>query len=128
MFVLSLKAARPRLVPCEHLAAACYLLAERFDADPFDLRAWRGRNREDRLARVNAAVGPDAAEAVVPLNELLDAFWTPPHPVGRRATSGSATAPLDELPPIGVKLGSRPLVEVLRPAYDLLTSQAPVPT
>lgn len=111
-------------VPCKHLAAACYLLAERFDADPFDLLAWRGRNREDLLARVNAAVGPDAgSEAAVPLTELLDAFWTPPHPVGRRATSGHTTAPLDELPPIRVNIGSRPLSEVLRPAYDLLTDQ-----
>lgn len=110
-------------VPCKHLAAACYLLAERFDADPFDLLAWRGRDREDLLARLNAATG-DAAddEDAVPLTELLDVFWTPPPTAGPRRTPTNTTVPLDELPPLEVSISNRPLADLLRPAYQSLTA------
>ena len=37
-------------VPCKHLAAVCYVLAEEFDRDPFAMLAWRGRGREELLA------------------------------------------------------------------------------
>jgi uncharacterized Zn finger protein len=37
-------------VPCKHLAAVCYVLAEAFDADPFAMLAWRGRTRDELLA------------------------------------------------------------------------------
>ena len=36
-------------VPCKHLAAVCYVLAEPFDADPFGMLAWRGKDRADLL-------------------------------------------------------------------------------
>ncbi|MEV4759419.1 SWIM zinc finger family protein [Micromonospora sp. NPDC049559] len=39
-------------VPCKHLAATFYLLAEAFDADPFQLLHWRGRARTALLARL----------------------------------------------------------------------------
>ncbi|MGC5052932.1 SWIM zinc finger family protein [Micromonospora sp. DT48] len=39
-------------VPCKHLAATFYLLAEAFDADPFTLLHWRGRSRTELLARL----------------------------------------------------------------------------
>ncbi|MFG2064748.1 SWIM zinc finger family protein [Micromonospora sp. NPDC048871] len=41
-------------VPCKHLAATFYLLAEAFDADPFALLHWRGRSRQDLLDRLRA--------------------------------------------------------------------------
>ncbi|MEO3746109.1 SWIM zinc finger family protein [Plantactinospora sp. B5E13] len=41
-------------VPCKHLAATLYLLAEAFDADPFQLLHWRGRERSRLLARLRA--------------------------------------------------------------------------
>lgn len=41
-------------VPCKHLAASFYLLAEAFDADPFQLLHWRGRTREELLDRLRA--------------------------------------------------------------------------
>jgi uncharacterized Zn finger protein len=37
-------------VPCKHLAAVCYVLAEAFDDDPFAMLAWRGRDRDTLLA------------------------------------------------------------------------------
>lgn len=36
-------------VPCKHLAAVFYLLAERFDSDPFAILLWRGRDRDALL-------------------------------------------------------------------------------
>ena len=41
-----------REVPCKHLAATFYLLAEAFDADPFLILRWRGRERGQLLARL----------------------------------------------------------------------------
>ncbi|MEV6375504.1 SWIM zinc finger family protein [Micromonospora musae] len=41
-------------VPCKHLAATFYLLAEAFDADPFELLHWRGRGRTELLDRLRA--------------------------------------------------------------------------
>jgi uncharacterized Zn finger protein len=36
-------------VPCKHLAAVCYVLAESFDDDPFAMLAWRGKGRDELL-------------------------------------------------------------------------------
>ncbi|WP_341717057.1 SWIM zinc finger family protein [Micromonospora sp. FIMYZ51] len=44
-------------VPCKHLAATFYLLAEAFDADPFALLHWRGRNRAELLERLRQLRG-----------------------------------------------------------------------
>ncbi|MET7392287.1 hypothetical protein ABZS66_02165 [Dactylosporangium sp. NPDC005572] len=41
-------------VPCKHLAATFYLLAERFDTDPFLILRWRGRSRDALLANLRA--------------------------------------------------------------------------
>ena len=40
-------------VPCKHLAATFYLLAEAFDDDPFLILRWRGRRT---LSRMNSAM------------------------------------------------------------------------
>ncbi len=48
-------------VPCKHIAAVFYLMAERFDEDPFLLLRWRGRAREALLDRLRALRG-DAEE------------------------------------------------------------------
>lgn len=42
-------------VPCKHLAAVCYVLAEAFDDDPFAMLAWRGRSRDRLLAALRSA-------------------------------------------------------------------------
>ena len=39
-------------VPCKHLAATFYLLAEAFDDDPFLILLWRGRDRDRLLGRL----------------------------------------------------------------------------
>ena len=66
-------------VPCKHLAAVFYVLAERFDADPFEILALRGRDREALLADLRArraaaaASGPGAG--VPALEDVLDRFF-----------------------------------------------------
>lgn len=53
-------------VPCKHLAATFYLLAESFDDDPFRILHWRGRSREEllgRLRQLRGGAGPAAAQA-----------------------------------------------------------------
>ncbi len=111
-------------VPCKHLAAAFYLLAESFDHDPFAILAWRGRGREDLLANLRAARvdGPPAADAAdgtgTPLNECLDSYF---ELQGDLPTSGpQVTAPdglLDQLPQVEVSLRGQQLPELLRTAY-----------
>lgn len=44
-------------LPCKHLAATFYLLAEAFDDDPFLILRWRGRDRERLLARLRELRG-----------------------------------------------------------------------
>jgi uncharacterized Zn finger protein len=51
-------------IPCKHLAAVCYVLAEAFDNDPFEMLAWRGKGRDDLLAALRgkpAGGSPDSA-------------------------------------------------------------------
>jgi len=44
-------------VPCKHLAAVCYVLAEAFDDDPFGMLAWRGQSRDSLLAALRQRGG-----------------------------------------------------------------------
>jgi uncharacterized Zn finger protein len=48
-------------VPCKHVAAVCYVLAEAFDDDPFAMLAWRGKGRDDLLAALRLLSGGRAA-------------------------------------------------------------------
>jgi uncharacterized Zn finger protein len=122
-----------REVPCKHLAAVCYLLAESFDEDPFRILAWRGREREDLLANLRSARtdGPPAADAAEgrtapPLEDVLDSFFALQ---GALPTSSSPTvapdALLDQLPPVEFAVRSHPLPDLLRPAYVAFPSGPP---
>jgi uncharacterized Zn finger protein len=112
-------------VPCKHLAATFYLLAECFDDDPFAILAWRGREREDLLDNLASARGEgppaaDRAEQSRPLADFVDVFYdrqirSSPHPPA--ATAASPDAILDQLPPIPVTVRGMPIAELLRPAY-----------
>jgi uncharacterized Zn finger protein len=70
-------------VPCKHIAAVYYLLAEEFDRDPFLLFALRGRTREQvtealrdrRAAAVPPTEETEVEEAVEPLEETIPRFW-----------------------------------------------------
>jgi uncharacterized Zn finger protein len=45
-------------VPCKHIAATFYLLAEAFDTEPFQILHWRGRSKEELLARLRELRSP----------------------------------------------------------------------
>jgi len=76
--------------PCKHIAAVYYLLAERFDEDPFLIFKLRGRTKEQivevlrhkRAASLPAgsASSPEAADSsaadyALSLEDYLDTFW-----------------------------------------------------
>ena len=68
------------VVPCKHVAALYYVLAERLDEDPFLLFRWRGKSRElllreIRRHRAAEASGRPAARAEASLEESIDHFW-----------------------------------------------------
>jgi uncharacterized Zn finger protein len=112
-------------VPCKHLAATCYLLAESFDSDPFEILAWRGRSREDlldRLRELRSAIPPDdEPDYVAPTpEEQLGSFWSRPK-VARTAEPDAPARPdavLDQLDPLTI--GGRAVSEELRPLYRAL--------
>lgn len=96
--------------PCKHIAAVFYVLAERFDDDPFLIFRWRGRSRETLLGNLRERRGADdnTAEEVSfdrgddrPLGECRDDFWTGDKDVPeiqiRSGTTGSSDAILKRL-------------------------------
>jgi uncharacterized Zn finger protein len=110
-------------VPCKHLAAVCYVLAERFDADPFQILALRGRDRETLLAELRAkraAAAADARPAGVPaLEDVLDSYFAL-GPGLEEPLAGPRTptdALLDQVPELAVDVRGARITELLRPAY-----------
>jgi len=83
-------------VPCKHLAAVCYVLAEEFDRDPFAMLAWRGQARDDLLAALREVRSAARSPAVVPGRPGSG----PAAGLGGRGggPSGPATAPLPDSP------------------------------
>lgn len=120
-------------VPCKHLAAVFYLLAERFDADPFELLALRGRDRETLLSTLRerrAATAPERGEpsepaaTVAPLSEVLESFYdaAPAGAVPPRPPVTSPDAVLDQVPQIPARVRGSTVTDLLRPAYRELVA------
>jgi uncharacterized Zn finger protein len=116
-------------VPCKHLAAVAYLVAERFDDDPFLILRWRGRDRATLLAGIRSH-RDDVEPGVTPLAAVVDRYFDAggplPDVVPGRPDPGRSEALLDEMPPLGVLVvggeegGEGPDVdarEALRPLY-----------
>ena len=139
-------------VPCKHLAAVCYVLAEAFDDDPFAMLAWRGKTRADLLAALRgrgaggvpglapsdgparALEGDSPALAVLSdvtgraIEESLADFWSPGLSQARlRAVPPSPATPPDLLlrltDPPPVEVRGQSLGDVLAPAYRRLTGE-----
>jgi uncharacterized Zn finger protein len=114
------------VVPCKHLAAVCYLLAESFDDDPFGILALRGRDRDTLLHNIRArrgGSGPGAdqhapADLVPALVDCLDTFYRPAGSLP--VLPPVVTAPdavLDQLPALGISVRGRSVTDLLRPVY-----------
>ena len=134
-------------VPCKHVAAVCYVLAEAFDDDPFAMLAWRGKTRADllaalrgtgagrcgrpcavRRARPALSEGDSPALAALsdvtgrPIEESLADFWSPGLSQARlRAVPPSPATPPDLLlrvcEPPPVEVRGQSLRDLLAPAY-----------
>ncbi|TVZ03924.1 hypothetical protein EAS64_15940 [Trebonia kvetii] len=139
-------------VPCKHLAAVCYVLAESFDDDPFEMLAWRGKGRDELLAALRGRTpaglgqaGPAPPRGTVqgtspvtalladvtgpPLGDCLADFWSPGLSQARlRALPASPAAPPDLLlrladpPPVQVR--GTGLRDILAPVYARLGEQS----
>lgn len=125
-------------VPCKHLAAMFYLLAETFDDDPFGILALRGRDRATLLENIRSrrggpapgesvAAAGDVPEAQHPgfpaLADCLDRYYRlagelPVVVAVGLSVGAPVDALLDQLPRVGLTVRGRPLVELLRPAYE----------
>lgn len=120
--------------PCKHIAAVCYLLAERFEADPLLIFTWRGRTPEELLdglrgrrgrarPRPRAAAEPRAVSATVP-----SSFWqSPPELAELRVSPLAGEAPdalLRRLGPVPVKSGGRDLSDALADLHAELARAA----
>ncbi|MEV4312427.1 SWIM zinc finger family protein [Actinocrispum sp. NPDC049592] len=101
-------------VPCKHVAAVCFLLAERFDEDPFLIFEWRGRSKKDLLAKLrHRNHRPDTPKAPA-LEEDIDDFYTagplPPLP--------EETEPiLLRVDALDIQVQGEPLLAALTPLY-----------
>ena len=76
-------------VPCKHLAAVCYVLAEKFDDDPFAMLAWRGRGRDELLGalrRRRSGAGPGAWRGDGPGSGFVAEY--------KRSHAGAVTGPV----------------------------------
>ncbi|WP_250563505.1 SWIM zinc finger family protein [Sphaerisporangium fuscum] len=114
-------------LPCKHLSAVLYLLAEAFDDDPFLVLAWRGRAKDDLLDALRDVPGDEEPKDPlhvddVPFAERVDDFYSPGVPLSRlRPRPGGTAAPpellLRALEPPPVKVRHIPLSDILRPAY-----------
>ena len=127
-------------VPCKHLAATLYLLAEAFDTDPFEILHWRGRDRQTLLANlralrgarapkrrrapepVRAGIGAAAALADMASPDLAESaarFWVAPVPLPRRPPTlvTDVDLVLRALPTPDASLGGAALIDALRELY-----------
>jgi uncharacterized Zn finger protein len=122
-------------VPCKHVAAVCYVLAEAFDADPFGMLAWRGKGRADMLTALRRSTGGhDARAGGRPVIDVADGplspnpatFWRSRlSPARLRALPPAPAAPPDlllrSLEPPFITVGGMDLATLLRPAYMAMT-------
>lgn len=126
--------------PCKHVAAVYYILAERFDEDPFLIFAWRGRDKDELLGRLRARRGAGTARTTpaatqdqpetrpVALADQLDCFWRSGRALAELHVSPLASeapdALLRQLGPAPVEVAGQNIAELLAPAYAILAAAA----
>lgn len=108
-----------REVPCKHLSATFYLLAESFDDDPFRILHWRGRTRSALLSRLRQ-LRDDAPEPLPVAGEQAPSEVSTPPTVG-------AGAALADIAPAGLAVTSDAAGFWAAPALPALPSHGVVP-
>ncbi len=128
--------------PCKHIAAVYYILAERFDEDPFLLFKLRGRTKEEiikvlREKRVEAlslaetstdTLTVSAEETPQLIEETLDGFWQAGEELATFAVNprdpSVDKAILKRLGTSPFAVGAENLTVVLGKAYDVVEEAA----
>ena len=134
--------------PCKHIAATYYILAERFDEDPFLIFTWRGRDQDElieslrarraparrgaKTSTATAGAGVGASSVPEPGASLstavLDSFWSCGPELDSFHVSPLAGevpgALLRQLGPAPVEVGERNLTDVLAGVYATLAQAA----
>ncbi len=122
--------------PCKHIAAVYYLLAERFDEDPFLIFKLRGRTKEQIIAALrekrtetSPAESASTLESAVsteadtspPLAESLDTFWQAGEALDAFAVNPTAAridnAILKRLGEAPFSIGGQNITSLLAKAY-----------
>jgi len=122
--------------PCKHIAAAHYILGERFDEDPFLIFRLRGRTQEQVMQELRKRRAGDEEiveeeaeeiEAIIPLEEQVENFWDVRAPL--EGFSVSIRQPAIEMPLLK-RLGAASFVpdpgveSLLREAYQTIGRRA----
>jgi len=129
--------------PCKHIAAVYYLLAERFDEDPFLIFKLRGQTKEELIATLRkkrSGQSPEAAtaspagadsspgETVVPLEKCVDTFWQAGEALDSLAVNPSPpeveNAVLKRLGNAPFTVGRQNVASLLARAYSTASAEA----
>jgi uncharacterized Zn finger protein len=134
-------------VPCKHIAATFYVLAEAFDDDPFLIFTWRGCTKEDLLSDLRALRGtsgpvptedtdvvgssgnPDRhprSRAEPALADRITDFWRPSGEFPACPAPPADLVPdllLRQMDPVALQVDGRDIVGLLRPTYDTITTR-----
>lgn len=104
-------------MPCKHIAATCYVLAEAFDTDPFLMLAWRGRRRADLLASLRRIAAQQAAATTAAQRAAAtEAVSHPAATAARQAVATEADAAPGVAPGVAASVAvARPLIDVTAP-------------
>lgn len=121
--------------PCKHIAAVYYLLAERFDEDPFLIFKLRGRAKDALISDLRArrtvttesqpdVIGEEAPEGSAQLTEDISAFWQAGEGLETFAIHPDAAridkAVLKRLGDAPFTLNGQNLTALLARAYDVI--------
>ncbi len=119
---------------CKHLAAVHYILAERFDEDPFLLFRLRGKSQDailDALGKLQGTGGLDETavspeyDPPSPLADSLPDFWAVGDELAHFQTQISPPeASYPALARLGAPAFMDDLERWLKPAYDVMTATA----
>jgi uncharacterized Zn finger protein len=133
--------------PCKHIAAVYYILAERFDEDPFMIFKLRGRTKEHIIEELRAkrsiaepekeaeavsggspirAMEQDLGSSTTPLESCLDTFWQAGPGLGAFVTLPPVPeidkALLKRLGEAPFHVGGQPINRLLEQAYDAVAA------
>jgi uncharacterized Zn finger protein len=99
-------------MPCEHVVAVAYAVADGIDAAPSVLLRWRGCTDDAAAAAAEGAAEP--ADSPV---ERLDPWRGGPLPSPGAPRALPPGAVLERLGASGIAVGEEDLADALRPAY-----------